>query len=116
MSAVDDAIAYLDTEIAVRSPQYEGLKDYGRLNILPETQAAVQDLLRRYDTRMGLLATNRELLIKLRDDPALDVQQVSAAVEADLADQEATISAARKLFASTPASSLNLSANVPEAK
>jgi hypothetical protein len=116
MSAVDDAIAFLDAEIAIRAPQYEGLKDYGRLNIQPETQAAVQDLLRRFDTRMGLLATNRELLLKLRDDPVLDLQPVSAAVHADLQDQETTIAAALALFTSAPAAQLGLAADAPELK
>jgi two-component sensor histidine kinase len=119
MSAVDDAIGFLDTELAIRNPQYEGLKDYGRLNIQPDTMTAVQDLLRRYDTRMGLLATTRDLLIKLRDDPALDVQQVSAAVHADLQDQEATIAAALSMFTPesvVPATALNLSAGPVEPK
>jgi hypothetical protein len=119
MSAEDDALVEIDAQLGVLNPQYEGLKDFLRLNIKPETTAAVQAVLTLYDKRVGLLATTKDMLARLRIDghPAtFDMQQVAAIVYADLADQQATISAAFGIFASDPATALGLSASPPETK
>ena len=118
MSAVTDAIAEIDAQLANLGPEYEGLKDYARLNIHPDTMAAVQAALAVYDRRVGLLATNRDLLNRLRDDghPTLAVQPVTASVLADLQDNQATITAALAQFTADPAASLGLTAGTPEGK
>jgi hypothetical protein len=118
MSAVDDAITEIDGQLAILGPEYEGLKDYARLNIHPDTMVAVQAALAVYDRRVGLLATNRDLLVRLRADghPTLTVQAVTAAVLADLQDNQATITAALAQFTSEPAASLGLTAGAPEGK
>jgi len=118
MSAVDSAIAEIDGALATLNPQYEGLKDYQRLNLHPDTAAAVQAALQVFDKRVGLLATVRDLLARLVADghPTLTVQQVTPAVLSDLQDNQATITAALSQFASEPAASLNLSADLPGPK
>lgn len=118
MSAVDDAIAELDALLDVLGPQYEGLKDYARLNLQPDSMAAVQVALVVYDRRVGLVATTRDMLVKLRTDgyPTITLPQVSPTVYADLQAQEATITAALGQFTSAPAAALNLSADAPEVK
>lgn len=115
MSAVDAAITELNTELAALGPQYEGLKDYTRLNIGPDTLRVVNAVLMAYDRRVGYVTTARDLLVRLRDDgyPGTALQQVTAAVYADLRDQEVTIAAALALFASDPAATLNLAAQPP---
>lgn len=118
MSQVDEAIVEIDAQLAILNPQYEGLKDYQRLNLHPDSMAAVQAALQVYDRRVGLLMTVRDLLGRLVADghPALTVQQVSGDVLADLQDNQATITAALSQFASDPATRLVLSAQPPTPK
>jgi hypothetical protein len=118
MSKVDDAIVEIDAQLAILTPQYEGLKDYARLNIKPETVPVVQAAIARFDKRVGLLATVKDLMARLIADghPTLDVEQVAAGVYADLAENHDTIAAALALFASDPAVRLALTADPPEAK
>jgi hypothetical protein len=118
MSAVDDAVAEIDAQLATLSPQHEGLKDYQRLNLQPDTLTSVGQALAVYDRRVSLLTRGRDALTALQADghPAFDVQQVTAAVYGDLAANQATIAAALAIFASDPAATLGLSASTPEAK
>lgn len=117
MSAVDTAIVEIEQELAALAPIHEGLRDYARLNLSPETMAEVQEAIVIYDRRFALLNAALVNSRALQTDgyPAIPIQDVMPAVYADLRTNKDTIDAALARFAAT-AGSLNLSAGSPETK
>lgn len=90
----------IDAALAVLAPIIEGLQDYARLNIKPETMTAVTEALKLYQDRQKVLTIAQKALAGLEDNgyPDLPAQEVSALVYDDLRDQEATIEAALAKF------------------
>lgn len=119
MSKVDEAIVEIDAALAEMAPAHEGLRDYQRLNIKPETKAAVDAAIAQYDRRKDLLLGAKTNLERLVGDgyPTLDIPDVSVVVKEDLDEQKRTIDAALAQFSSVPpATDLGLSAGAPEPK
>jgi hypothetical protein len=118
VTAAEQTIVEIDERLSVFVPQYEGMLDYDRLNIKPETKAVVAISIADYEQRMGLLRAAREALAALMADghPNIDVREVEAAVLADLKENAATIEAALKQFSSNAAASLAMSSEEPVKK
>lgn len=118
MSAVDTAITELQIGLTDLAPTHEGLRDFSRLNLRPETQADVQASIQVYDRRTGLMNAALDALTRLVADgyPALAISEVGPAVLADLEANKATIDAALGQFTATVPHTLGLTAGVPEPK
>lgn len=93
--------AELEAAKAVLVPQIEGLHDFARLNIKPETLAKVQEATVDFERRLGLVDAAQTALNNLDADKYPDVPErsVIAAVYDDLADNVNTIQAAFAKFA-----------------
>jgi hypothetical protein len=119
-TAVEAAIAEIDAALVVFAPQHEGLRDFARLNLQPETLTQVNALITKFDQRVAALTAARVGLITLMDHghPTLPVSEVTALVLADLQAQMTTIEAALPLFHEQPvlAGALNLGAGAPVPK
>ena len=99
--ALDALQAELTAAQDTLRPIIEGLEDYNRLNILPETKTTVQTALTDCKKRMSYLDAAQKALSDLEGNnyPSLDTRLVTEAVYKDLADQKATIDAALGKFA-----------------
>ena len=102
-----------DELIAARNviePQIEGLKDFQRLNIAPDTKVKVTETLDRYDRRAKRINEAVAALDNLNNDdfPNMPNVEVVQAVYADLAAQVSTIGAAFAKFDSEQAKSLGV--------
>lgn len=82
-------------------PIIEGLEDYNRLNIKPETKQVVTTSLTAAKQRLAKIDAALAALEALEGTgyPDLNVQQVTEAVYADLKEQSDTIDAALAKFA-----------------
>lgn len=82
-------------------PQIEGLHDFARLNIKPETQAKVQEAIVDFERRLGLINTALAALDGLSADnyPEVPTRSVLADVYNDLQENVTTIEAAFEKFA-----------------
>lgn len=100
------------------APELEGLQDYARLNLKPDTMEEVQALIALYQRRMYVLQTAKDALEGLISDghPGMPVRQVSEDELDDLQNNLDTITAARARFVSDPAVSMALSAGATEQK
>jgi len=118
MSKVDEAISEITSALTDIAPKHEGLRDFSRLNLHPDTMQAVQAAIGQYDRRVALLQDAKEKLVNLRNDgyPELDIPEVTEAVLTDLKENEATIEAALKQFHPETASTLGLSSGAPVPK
>jgi hypothetical protein len=98
--AIEALIAELEAQKAALEDPIEGLTDLARLNIQEETQAAVNALLRQYRERGAKLDRAIRSLEALLEDgyPTLPQPDFSAAVTADVQDQDRTVSVAAALF------------------
>jgi hypothetical protein len=97
-------------------PQIEGLHDYARLNLQPDTLAVVQTATADYERRLTKINQVLAALDDLDADgyPALDTRSVGAAVYADLQDNAKTIEAALAKFAPlNEAQTATITAGVP---
>jgi hypothetical protein len=118
MSAVDTAITEIQAAVADLAPRHEGLRDFARLNLQPQTIADVQAAVAVYDRRVGLMNEALAVLQRLVADgyPRLDSREVDAAVLKELQDNAATIEAALSQFAPTIPKTLGLTAGPPVPK
>ncbi len=118
MSAVDAALAEIDAQLAYIAPIHEGLRDYSRLNLNPDTLVEVNGAIALYDHRVALLTTAKTALEALNGDgyPDLTIPDVSLSVKADLDANQATITAAQAQFHTNAASGLGLAGGEPEPK
>ena len=101
MAAVDAALAEVNATLAALAAPHEGLRDYARLNLLPETQIDVRAMLDKFDRRVARLTAVKlalEVLI-LEGDPAIGTREIADNVLRDLQGNERSISAALLLFA-----------------
>lgn len=117
-TVVPAGLAEIREKLAEIPPQHEGLRDFARLNLKPETLAEVRVSLEQYDRRVRVLTAAQTALEQLVADgyPDLLPRKVSDLVLQDLQENEATIAAALKQFTSNDPATLNLSAGPPEAK
>lgn len=113
--ALDTLQAELEAAQVALKPIIEGLEDYNRLNILPETKQIVQTTMSDAKKRQGLLDAAVKALADLEANnyPNLDTRIVTVAVYEDLAGQKKTIDAALGKFA--PAEEAQTATIVPGA-
>lgn len=117
-TAVDAALAEVNAALASLAPPREGLKDFDRLNIHPDTQAIVRESIVLFDQRWDLLQQLKGSLEAILNDgyPTLAVRQIPASAFEDLKDNAATIEAAFATFSEATATALGLSSGIPEIK
>jgi hypothetical protein len=117
-TAVAAALTELHAALDALAPQHEGLRDYARLNLKPETLTEVRGLLEAYDRRVSKLQAAIAPLEALVADghPDLGPRAIADAALQDLQANVDTIAAARAQFVSDAPTVLNLSASAPEAK
>jgi len=117
-TVVDEAVEEKKLAETNIQPLLEGLRDYARVDLKPETAEIVNAAIQEHERRLALLqiaiAANQALL----DDgyPLLPVHEVEQAVYADLQEQFISISAAFGHFTPNMAAELGLFANGPEPK
>lgn len=118
MSAVSDAIAEIDAQLAELAPAHEGWRDYLKVNLLPDTGVFVKGRIDVYDRRVALLEAARAALVALQDDghPGIPPSVVSPAIYDDLQDNHDTITAAFGTTSPALATTLGLTASAPEPK
>lgn len=117
MSAVDQALAEVIAQLATIAPAHEGLRDFERLNLQPETHEEVQNSIVQYDRRVELLQEAKRTLESLISDghPSLNARGISQTAYADLQENAKTIEAAKAQFIER-ASTLNLTGGAQEPK
>jgi len=103
---------------SVLLPQIEGLEDFNRLNIKPETKAKVTETLGAFVRRRDLIQVTVDALAKLEGDSFPDMPDISVdqAVYADLKANVDTIAAAFDKFDAEMATSLGVKIGAPEEK
>ena len=109
----------LELAISTILPQIEGLEDFARLNIKPETQTKVQEATADFKRRRDLLVRGLNGLDDLANDsyPATPQREVLGAVYTDLQENVSTISAAFAKFSPIEeATKAEITAGVPEPK
>ncbi len=118
-TAVEAAIAEIDAALGVFAPQQEGLRDFARLNLQPETAAEVIELTVAVDARIAALHVAKDALGALMGNghPTVSITDVTERVFADLEAQQDTMAAAMGLFRAQPdAAALGLGAGEPVPK
>jgi hypothetical protein len=92
--------AELEAAKAVIEPQIEGLHDFARLNIKPETLTKVQEVTVSFERRLGVIVAGLEALANLEADkyPETPQQEVLKDIYSDLAENVSTIEAAFSKF------------------
>lgn len=113
LTAVHDELTAAQTVIL---PQIEGLHDFARLNLQPDTLTVVQAATIDFERRRDLIAAALAALDALSTDgyPEVPEREVIGAVYADLKDNVTTIEAAFTKFESIgPAVSAAITADVP---
>lgn len=115
---VDEALAEIVEALGEVEPLLEGLRDFARLNILPETLAVVNDAITEHERRVNLLTTSKGALEALLADgyPLLPVHEISQAAYADMSDNHTSIDTAFGHFSPNTANALRLSAGEVEPK
>lgn len=115
---VDEALEEINVALGSFEPLLEGLRDYARLNISPETQVVVNEAIQEHERRMDRLVAAEQALRELLGDgyPLLSIHEVQQAVYNDLKAQFESISAAFGHFSPGLADSLGLTASDPEPK
>lgn len=99
--ALEAFAAEVAAQQAALVPIIEGLEDYNRLNITPETKSIVQSSLAEAKKRQTLCENAMKALMDLQADnyPGLPVKTVKTLVYEDLAAQRFTIETALSKFA-----------------
>jgi hypothetical protein len=116
---VDGALVEVQAKLDELAPQLEGLRDFDRLDLDPDTREIIRTAIHDYMRRQDRLTAARDNLQWLVDDayPDLPVRQIDGPAYADLLEQLATIQAAlAKFSAGEPAASLSTSAGPAEPK
>lgn len=115
---VQEALNEIKDTLDRIAKEHEGLRDFARLNLQPETLVKVNELLAFYDIRVNLLITSFNALEALinHGHPSLENFEVVQSVFNDLKNNNDTIEAAFAKFKPIFAGSLNLTAGIPESK
>lgn len=118
MSKVDEAITEIEAAIEELQLPFEGLRDFERLNLQPETTTEVREARVQYTTRLNKLNQALNYLNELVNDgyPTLEIPNVSISVKEDLKAQHESISAALGKFKTEAAATLGLTGEAPEKK
>lgn len=100
MALLEDLKKELTEAKAVLEPQIEGLHDFARLNLKPETLTAVQNATTDFQRRLDLINAALAALGDLSADkyPQVPEREVIQAVFDDLQDNVTTIEAAFSKF------------------
>lgn len=111
-------IAEIDAQLVALAPVHEGLRDFGRLNIRPESLQDVRALVALYDRRVTVLEKAKAVLLELQADgyPLILPREVPDAVLEDLRAQSTTIAAALARFTSGAAVGIGLEPGATEPK
>lgn len=98
--------------------EHEGLRDFARLNLTEPTLRDVNESIALYDRRGRLLLDAKAALESLINDgfPHLKPREIMPAELAELVDQQATMTAALKKFASNAAVGITLEPGLVEPK
>jgi hypothetical protein len=117
-SAVGTASSEISAALDAMAAPHEGLRDFSRLNIRPETLVEVRVSIEQYDRRARLLTDARKAIDALVADgyPELNAREAAASVIADLQANAESIEVALRLFGTTTASTLRLAHGAPEPK
>jgi hypothetical protein len=117
-TVVDDALAEIEEALAHIDPLLEGLQDFARLNLRPETLAVVQGAIDLHVRRRDKLVASRDALQVLLDDgyPFLPVHEIGQGAYDDLAENHTSIEAAFAHFKPNVALALGLTAGESEPK
>lgn len=117
-TAAEAARAEIVVALKQHKPILEGLRDFARLNLRPETAAKVANAITDYERRQAHLEeTERALTALLQDGyPDLPVREVEQDVFDDLQDQAESIDAALAKFTPEMAARLNLTRGATEPK
>ena len=100
-------------------PQIEGLHDFSRLNLHPDTADIIAQAIVDFERRLALINTSLDSLDALNNDnyPTMDARLVLAGIYADLKDNVSTIEAAFGKFEPEPqAQTVTITAGTPETK
>lgn len=118
MTAVEQAIAEINTLLAQFAPEHEGLRDFARLNLQPETLNEINTSLANYDRRVGLLQAAKAACEALMADghPDLPVREIPSTAFDDISANHTTVMAAFARFAPAPATAINVTPGEPENK
>jgi len=103
----------------VITPQIEGLHDFARLNLHPDTAAIIEQAIVDFERRLGLINVALDALDGLTNDnyPNMDVRPVLDTIYSDLQDNVSTIEAAfAKFEPEHEARTVTISADTPEPK
>jgi hypothetical protein len=117
-TGIDTAHTELSDALAAVGPEYEGLLDYQRLNLKPDTRREVDEAINDYARRQQLMLNALNALEALINDgyPDLAVRAIAGAAFEDLQSNAASIEAALKKFSSNQASGMTLTGGTPEPK
>lgn len=118
MTAVESAIKEIEDALAVIQPQLEGLRDFDRLNIDPDTHALVQTAIVDFDRRVQHLLSSKATLEALMTDnyPEVPVREIPQNSYRDLKANVDTILAAFGKFTPNEAANLKIISDSPEPK
>ena len=101
------------------TPQIEGLHDFARLNLHPDTANIIAQAIEDFERRLLLIDTSLDSLKGLQNDnyPNMDTRSVLSEIYSDLQDNVNTIEAAFGKFEPEPqAQSVTITAGPPEPK
>lgn len=117
-TVVDDALEEILEALEEIEPLLEGLRDFARLNLNPDTLSIVQTAIAEHETRQAKLSASRDSLRTLLADgyPFLPKHEIAQAPLADLAANQNSINVAFAHFTSETAASLGLSAGTAQPK
>jgi hypothetical protein len=108
---VELALEEVNAAIDAIEPPLEGLRDFDRLNIHPDTKAIVQEQIAVFDRRFQLLQGAKNALEAIINDgyPLIPVREIPASAFEDLRENQTTIQAAFAQFSEATAAALGLS-------
>lgn len=117
-TVVDDALAEILTALEQIEPLLEGLRDFARLNLNPDTLSIVQGVIAEHEDRQAKLGVARDALRTLLADdyPFLPKHEIPQSAYADLAANDNSISVAFAHFTPETAATLGLSAGEKQPK
>src|SRR5882724_512239 len=101
------------------TPQIEGLHDFARLNLHPDTAAIIAQAIDDFERRLSLIDTSLDSLKGLQNDnyPNMDSRSVLSEIYSDLQANVSTIEAAFQKFEPEPeARTVTITAGTPESK
>ena len=117
-TVVDDALAEILTALEQIEPLLEGLKDFQRLNLNPDTMSIINATIAEHEQRQAKLSASRDSHRALLADghPFLPKHEIPQAAYSDLAANDNSISVAFAHFMPETAADLGLKAGEKQPK